>query len=77
MLLVSAHPLKNLKKKMTEKFEERFSRLKDNVVTLMAEKLSVLIEENNTLKSTLENEVKDLLEVTLTRNWRTLQLIQM
>ncbi len=47
---------------MSKQFEERFDKLKDNVVKLIAEKLAVLIEENNTLKSTLEEEVEDLRE---------------
>ncbi len=54
--------IEEIEKRISEQFEERFNRLKDNVVTLIAEKLSVLIEENNTLKSTLEEEVRDLRE---------------
>ncbi len=50
--------------KMNEQFEERFNKLKDSVVTLMAEKLSSLSEDNCTLKCTLANEVVDL------RNWQ-------
>ncbi len=46
--------------KMNKHFDERVKQLKDNLVTLIAEKLSVLIEKNHTLTSTLENEVKDL-----------------
>ncbi len=45
---------------MSEKFEVRFSKLKDSVVTLMAEKLSILNEENCTLRNTLKNEVDEL-----------------
>ncbi len=51
---------KTVVEKMSMEFEERFKGLKDNVVSLMAEKLSVLIEENNNLKNTLANEVEDL-----------------
>ncbi len=43
-------------------FEERFNKLKDSLITLMAEKLSTLVEENYTLKSTLEEEVGELRE---------------
>ncbi len=46
--------------KMNKHFEERFKQLKDNLVTLIAEKLSVLIEKNHTLTTTLENELEDL-----------------
>ncbi len=45
---------------MTEQFEDRFSKLKDTVVALMAEKLSILSEENCTLKNTLTNDVEEL-----------------
>ncbi len=55
---------KSIAVKLNEEFEERFNKLKDNVVTLMAEKLSTLGEENSTLKGTLANEVVDL------RNWQ-------
>ncbi len=48
--------------KMNEHFEEKFDKLKNNLITLMAEKLATLIEENNSLKSTLEDEVEDLRE---------------
>ena len=54
--------IEEFEKRMSEQFEERFNRLKDSVVTLIAEKLSVLIEENNTLKSTLKDEIGDLRE---------------
>ncbi len=48
--------------KMSAQFEERFNRLKDNVVSLMAEKLSVLIEENNILKDTVTTDLENLHE---------------
>ncbi len=54
--------IEDIEKRLSEQFEERFNRLKDTVVTLIAEKLSVLIEENNTLKSTLKDEIGDLHE---------------
>ena len=54
--------IEDIEKRMFQQFEERFNRLKDNVVSLIAEKLSVLMEENNTLKSTLKDEVGDLQE---------------
>ena len=46
--------------KMNEEFQQRFEQLKDSLLTLMAGKLSTLIEENNTLRSTLQEEVEDL-----------------
>ncbi len=50
--------------RLNDQFEKRFDKLKDNVVTLMAEKLSTIGDENSILKSTLANEVADL------RNWQ-------
>ena len=54
--------MEEFEKRMSEQFEEKFNRLKDNVVTLLAEKLSALIEENNILKTTLKDEIGDLRE---------------
>ncbi len=51
--------MEEFEKRMSEQFEEKFNRLKDNVVTLLAEKLSALIEENNILKTTLKDEIGD------------------
>ncbi len=55
---------KTIKVKMSEQFHERFNNLKDSVITLIAEKMSVLIEENHNLKRSLKYEVEDL------RNWQ-------
>ncbi len=51
---------KTLVEKLNKQFEERFNQLKDNLVTLIAAKLSVLIEKNHTLTSALDNEVEAL-----------------
>ncbi len=39
-----------IKRKMSEMFADQFEKLKDNVVTVMASKISGLIEENNSLR---------------------------
>ena len=51
---------KTLDKKLNERFAERFNSLKDNLITLVAEKQSSLIEENHSLQRTLTDEVEDL-----------------
>ncbi len=51
---------KTLVEKLNKQFEERFNQLKENLVTLIAQKLSVLIEKNHNLTSTLDNEVEAL-----------------
>ncbi len=54
--------IEEIEQRLSAQFEEKFSKLKDIVVTLIAEKLSVLLEENSTLKSTLKDDVEDLRE---------------
>ena len=39
-----------IQQKMSAMFAEQFEKLKDNVVTVMASKISSLIEENNNLR---------------------------
>ena len=51
---------KKLVEKLNKQFEERFNQLKDNLVTLIAAKLSVLIEKNHNLTNALDNEVEAL-----------------
>ncbi len=50
-----------IKQKMSEMFKERFETLKDNMVTVMASKISGLIEENNNLRLEIQ-QIKDTRE---------------
>ncbi len=61
--LLSVEEIKTIvEEQMREEFEQKFSQLKDSLINLMAEKLSSLIEENHTLRTTLDKEIGDLLE---------------